>query len=51
MDLANNNIGISCGLKVKSCDNLCIEKYNNGKLYTLGGVKMIPADKISRRDY
>ncbi|MBK5072971.1 RHS repeat protein [Budviciaceae bacterium CWB-B4] len=51
MDLANNGVGISCGISFKRCDNACIEKYNNGELHVLGGSNMSPSTNIPERGY
>lgn len=42
MDMANNEVGISCGLMLQSCSDSCVEKYNSGGLYGLGGKKSSP---------
>ncbi|ECJ4505888.1 RHS repeat protein [Salmonella enterica subsp. salamae] len=39
MDLKNNTVGISCGNSPSKCSDACIEKYNNGQLFGLGGIK------------
>lgn len=42
MDIKNNSVGISCGLELRSCAESCVEKYNSGRLYGLGGDKLSP---------
>ncbi|MDJ3599535.1 RHS repeat protein [Salmonella enterica] len=46
MDMANNEVGISCGLTLKLCADSCIEKYNSGELYGLDGKKLSPTTTL-----
>lgn len=51
MDLANNGVGISCGMTFKRCDNVCIEKYNNDELPMPGEGSMLPSSNVAASDY
>ncbi|EOX8480384.1 RHS element core protein [Salmonella enterica subsp. indica] len=48
MDLKNNTVGISCGNSPSKCSDACIEKYNNGQLFGLGGIKADNSIKIKQ---
>ena len=52
MDFANNAAGRDCGLlnDSKSCEQRCLDKYNQGKLFGMGAAPMAPSEQRDARD-